>query len=274
MQQPIAKWNPARDVWEMEQTGLFCEHPRVSSGTWPRSGMTVAGQLFPLPTSGPAIGGNGSSLLLKTPTAQLASNGGPQHPDKRKAGGHGPTLEDEVTHLLPTPRTSDTNGPGDHGQGGGRPPHGGLATSASDPDSGGCEGWGTSGQSGETGPAAGSSSDSDSSGLEGPEPTGRRELPTWGGTADWDWGPYRDAVKRWQAVLGRPAPSPITTGVRGGRKLSGRFTEFMMGWPEGWVTDVPGVSNDDALRLCGNGCVPAQVAYALRMLVNAGQVTL
>jgi hypothetical protein len=42
--------------------------------------------------------------LLKTPTAQLATNGGSQHPDKRKAGGHGPTLADEVEHLLPTPR--------------------------------------------------------------------------------------------------------------------------------------------------------------------------
>ncbi|WAL67097.1 hypothetical protein ORV05_04735 [Amycolatopsis cynarae] len=41
-----------------------------------------------------------SSSLLKTPTAQLASNGGPQHPEKRKAGGHGPTLEDEVVFLL------------------------------------------------------------------------------------------------------------------------------------------------------------------------------
>jgi hypothetical protein len=44
--------------------------------------------------------------LLKTPTAQLAVNGGSQHPDKRKAGGHGPTLADEVEHLLPTPRAA------------------------------------------------------------------------------------------------------------------------------------------------------------------------
>ncbi len=40
---------------------------------------------------------------FKTPTSQLAVNGGSQHPDKRKAGGHGPTLADEVEHLLPTP---------------------------------------------------------------------------------------------------------------------------------------------------------------------------
>jgi len=41
----------------------------------------------------------GVTPLLKTPTAQLAINGGSQHPDKRKAGGHGPTLADEIEHL-------------------------------------------------------------------------------------------------------------------------------------------------------------------------------
>ena len=49
-------------------------------------------------------------VLLKTPTAQLAINGGSQHPDKRKAGGHGPTLADEVEHLLPTPTVADSRG--------------------------------------------------------------------------------------------------------------------------------------------------------------------
>jgi hypothetical protein len=43
--------------------------------------------------------------LFRTPTAQLAVNGGSQHPSKRRGGGHGPTLADEVEHeidLLPT----------------------------------------------------------------------------------------------------------------------------------------------------------------------------
>lgn len=51
-----------------------------------------------------------SAPLFRTPTAQLAVNGGSQHPDKRKAGGHGPTLADEVEHLLPTPTTRDGKG--------------------------------------------------------------------------------------------------------------------------------------------------------------------
>jgi len=41
--------------------------------------------------------------LLKTPTSNLGSNGGSQHPDKRRGGGHGPNLQDEVEHLLPMP---------------------------------------------------------------------------------------------------------------------------------------------------------------------------
>lgn len=47
--------------------------------------------------------------MLKTPTAQLAVNGGSQHPDKRREGGHGPTLADQVEHLLPTPRSARNN---------------------------------------------------------------------------------------------------------------------------------------------------------------------
>jgi hypothetical protein len=38
-------------------------------------------------------------MLLLTPTAQLAVNGGSQPPAKRKAGGHGPTLADQIEHL-------------------------------------------------------------------------------------------------------------------------------------------------------------------------------
>lgn len=41
------------------------------------------------------------ALLLKTPTANLGKNGAPQDPEKRRKGGHGPTLDDEVSFLLP-----------------------------------------------------------------------------------------------------------------------------------------------------------------------------
>lgn len=53
--------------------------------------------------------------MLLTPTANLASNGGSQPMAKRKAGGHGPTLTDQLewelpTSLLPTPTRSDGMG--------------------------------------------------------------------------------------------------------------------------------------------------------------------
>ena len=50
----------------------------------------------------------GAALLL-TPTANLGSNGGSQDPEKRRSGGHGPTLADQVEHLLPIPSASNPN---------------------------------------------------------------------------------------------------------------------------------------------------------------------
>ncbi|MER7050512.1 hypothetical protein ABT391_37455 [Streptomyces jumonjinensis] len=44
---------------------------------------------------------------MKTPTSNIGKNGGSQHPAKRKQGGHGPNLADEVEWLLPTPKASD-----------------------------------------------------------------------------------------------------------------------------------------------------------------------
>ncbi len=43
-----------------------------------------------------------------------------------------------------------------------------------------------------------------------------------------------------------------------------------MGLPPGWVTDVPGLTRNDQLKILGNGVVPAQATAALRLLT--GQV--
>lgn len=104
MREPIVVWNPARDVWELPGvTSLLCEHWAVYSAIWPASGSMRNGAACGRPTWARPIRATASSSLLKTPTAQLASNGGSQHPDKRRAGGHGPTLADEVEHLFLTP---------------------------------------------------------------------------------------------------------------------------------------------------------------------------
>lgn len=82
-----------------------------------------------------------------------------------------------------------------------------------------------------------------------------------------EWGPYAAAVHRWEAVMGRRAPAPTVLGNRGKRRLSPRFTEWMMGLPDGWVTDTPGVKKNPALKMLGNGVVTQQAVAALRHML-------
>lgn len=79
------------------------------------------------------------------------------------------------------------------------------------------------------------------------------------------WGKYEAAIRRWEAILGRPAPMPVERGGRGGYRLNPRLNEWMMGLPDGWVTDV--LPRNPALKCLGNGVVPRQAALALRALL-------
>lgn len=82
------------------------------------------------------------------------------------------------------------------------------------------------------------------------------------------WGRFEPAIRRWEAVLGRSAPAPTKPdGKDGAHRLSSRFTEWMMGLPDGWVTDV-GLSRNEELKACGNGVVPQQAALALKILLT------
>jgi hypothetical protein len=83
-----------------------------------------------------------------------------------------------------------------------------------------------------------------------------RQLPT--PTAH-DWGKYRVAIERWEAIHG-PAPSP--TDDKG--RLSVEFVEWMMGFPPGWVD---GLTWTAALRCLGNAVVPACAAAVGRVAV-------
>jgi DNA (cytosine-5)-methyltransferase 1 len=42
----------------------------------------------------------------------------------------------------------------------------------------------------------------------------------------------------------------------------------MMGLPAGWVTDVPGITRNDQLKMLGNGVVPQQAAAAITHLLE------
>jgi DNA (cytosine-5)-methyltransferase 1 len=93
------------------------------------------------------------------------------------------------------------------------------------------------------------------------------------------WAQYAAAISRWERIT-RPAPHPTEPSSTGGPKLNAEFSEWLMGWPAGWVTAVPGtqdalfgkaeeaIGRSDQLKLCGNGVVPQQAAAAIRLLIN------
>jgi DNA (cytosine-5)-methyltransferase 1 len=167
-------------------------------------------------------------VLLKTPTAQLGINGGSQHPSKRKAGGHGPTLADEVEHeillrdwdLLPTPAARDF-------------------------------------KSGESNLLERNARPLNEVAVNWLRPAG--------GVVD--WGKFARAVLRWEQVFGHLVPCPLEPGRFGNLVLAPVFVEWMMGLEPGWVTDLP-ISRNAKLKLLGNGVVPQQVALALPRLLQ------
>ena len=79
------------------------------------------------------------------------------------------------------------------------------------------------------------------------------------------WGKYAAAIHRWEAIT-RSAPPPTEAGPKGNPRLSPRFSEWLMGLPDGWVTDVPEITRAQALKALGNGVVPQQAAHALHQL--------
>ena len=81
------------------------------------------------------------------------------------------------------------------------------------------------------------------------------------------WGKYGGAIHQWE-VLTRPAPDPTEPNSNGNPRLSAAFSEWMMGWPDGWVTGVAGVKHNDQLRIIGNGVCPQQAAAAIVALLG------
>lgn len=76
------------------------------------------------------------------------------------------------------------------------------------------------------------------------------------------WEQFEPAIKRWEQVIGRPAPSPLVN-----QRLNPKFTEWLMGLPEGWITDLD-ISWNQMIKACGNGVVPQQAKLALERLVK------
>lgn len=249
-------------------------------------------------------GGAGTSpghlTLLPTPTASEGEKGGPN----QAYGSGGATLSGTVPHLLPTPVAQPSgNSPEEHLrkkpgrsvvtdlsiiaefgliESGGRllptpDAYSGTRGGSQHPDKRRDGGHTVSladvtehALLGTPRTAQGVMNDLRDPGVIG-NPRGRLEdqvalMPTSRAS---DWGPYAAAIHRWEQIIGRPAPSPVRHDGKGGKaRLNPELTEWMMGWPAGWVTDPSiGLSRAEQLKACGNGVVPQQAAFALRLLL-------
>ena len=76
---PLAVWNATRGIWEKPQLDLFGQQEQFWE-TWPTSGMTRNGSVFPLPPSVHRTLATESSsspvALFRTPLASDVSRGG------------------------------------------------------------------------------------------------------------------------------------------------------------------------------------------------------
>lgn len=258
MQKQIATWNTVRTVWETTQNNLFCGHWVPFLGTWTISGMTQNGVAYELQTQVHHTTGSEFLLspiqentLLRTPAA-IEGGGGANSAAMKKTKGRMVMLRDQIADLavannlkvsdvvekdfaeyetkqslLPTPTIAHLR---NHDE----PVEAYLQRRQDFVD-------------GKT------------KGMPG---------ASLGVAVRLNWGKYLPAIQHWEKILDRSAPAPVKSdGKDGGHRLSAEFTEWLMGLPEGWVTDPAiGLKRSEQLKLCGNGVVPQQAVKALQLL--------
>jgi DNA (cytosine-5)-methyltransferase 1 len=175
--------------------------------------------------------GKGRELLPSPTTAD--GSGGPGTSPKRTGGMN---LRTAVT-LLPTPRATDIGTPGRRSSEGWRPQLGQVLQLLPTPTT---------------------------SNSHGNHVNGRGELLLPGVVQPEHWGKFAAAIALWGEIIGRPAPDPTGPAPKGGRRLNPALSEWMMGYPEGYLTD--GASRNEALRMAGNGVVALQARAAWETL--------
>lgn len=86
---------------------------------------------------------------------------------------------------------------------------------------------------------------------------------------DYDYGP---AIRRWETVLGRPAPAPTSPDARGNLRICPRFTEWVMGIDEGVITRHTDMPRPEQIKRAGNSVVSLQTAAGHAALRSAAAV--
>jgi hypothetical protein len=277
-QQPTLIWNTARGVWERAGTvNLLCEHSELFSETWQTSGTMRNGKVYALQTQEHLTDDSeySSSGMLRTPSV-VDSTGGAISEKQARLRNRMVKVADQAAELahvnglkvsssiatslmpnekmtnLPTPVVADAyTGDLKSGQ-----QKDGSMHSIALPHAIAMLPTPTT---------------QDGKNNAGPSQFDRNTKPLNVEAViatTTNWGRFEPAIRRWEATLGRPAPLPTKAdGKDGNHRLSSKFTEWMMGLPEGWVTDV-GLKRNDELKACGNGVVPQQAELALRGLLK------
>ena len=248
--------------WEHSTESQLLELSEPFLGTWQTSGTMLDGQVYELVmperhtkdseySSQPTQAGGGQSLPTPTVSDQYTSN---LSSTQQKPGSmHSVTLA-QVFHkrdLFPTPTTRDYKDGSEPHERDGKVQTDTVARAVFN--------------SGEVllgTPRTSSANGSTPKQVAAGAPKARIEdqvLLT-------NWGKFEPAIRRWEAIIGRPAPEPTKPdGKEGNHRLSSKFTEWMMGLPDGWITDI-GLKRNDELKACGNGVVPQQAELALSLL--------
>ena len=240
MQKQTMEWNTQKKIWQRLKENHLLELWEPFLETWPISGMTVNGQVYELPMQARHINGSESlsspipeNSLLRTPSV-TDSSGGARSEKQASERGQMVKTADQIVQLafenglkvspavakslLPTPTVFHLTM---HDE----PLDTFLAR----------EERSSTGQIGK------------STGVA---------LPMEQGKSFSSWGKFEPAIRRWESIIGRPAPVPTKPdGKDGAHRLSSAFTEWMMGVPEGWITDAE-ITRKDELKACGNGVVP------------------
>lgn len=120
MRMPRAKWSTSRDCWESltDPIDLLSGRLAVWSATFPTSGMTAGGQVYALPTSEPRTAVTEYSFLPTPRSMDYAAKLSAPAARRHALTGRGSLPEVIGLALLPTPRTTDVRGAGQHGEGG------------------------------------------------------------------------------------------------------------------------------------------------------------